>query len=138
MKTYLRAFMAGVAFMLGVAALASSIVGIHAATIALFTVPGGTNPAIRPDLIPDLNALIGQINSNAAFADTGTPSNAIGAMPVTTNTISSGASTSVTLLQLMPTVFTTTTNTATCDFALSTGCFMILDANGKGHWVPWN
>lgn len=38
--------------------------GVAGASLSIFTGPGGTNPAFRPDLIPDLNTLINTLNTH--------------------------------------------------------------------------
>lgn len=138
MKTAFRAFLCGVAFMLGVAGVGASIIGIHAATVSLLTGPAGTNPAQNPTVLGDLNSVIQSVNANAAFAGSGTPSLAIGVNSVTTSTILSGSNT-FNMLQIIPQVFTTTTNTGvTCRITGATQCLGIQDNNGTLRWIGVN
>jgi hypothetical protein len=63
MIRYLRSFLMGAVFALGTLSIAAG----YAAVLPLFTAPGGSNAAVNPGNLADLNALVSAINSNLSI-----------------------------------------------------------------------
>jgi|SRR5579864_2832866 len=141
MKKYLFSFACGLLFALGAALGLSTVAGVEAALLTVPTGPAGTAPVNQPQILPDLVALYNAVNSNAAFADTNTPSNGIGINSLNTSTAgnAAGTFTGIPVLQLMSsTVFTTTTGSSNqCSITGAKGCIFILGPDGHSWYIPY-
>lgn len=135
LRKLLVAGLCGVAFMAGVAGLGLTVEGVRAGTIALFTGPAGSNPALAPQNLADYNAIINGINGNAAFAGTSTPSQVIGAQNVASTLFSLTGGNGIAFVNSAN--WTSTTGiAASCGVPGAFGCLYVIDNNGKVRGIP--
>lgn len=137
MKRFMRYFVAGVFFALGVFAVGLGIDGLRAAQVSTFTGPGGSNPIKFPAVLADLNALINSINATLAPGGTGTVP---GLMNITGSPTSTNSNVTVGLSMLQLNndgswVIGAATNTA-CRLTNTTACLVIQDVSGTIHYIP--
>jgi hypothetical protein len=141
MRNLLKALGAVAAVALVGLGLAFNALETRAGTIPLYTGASGSNPNPSGEIQPDVNALIGQINSSVAPGGTSSPLTALGFSAVATTTIQAGTSVTTTFPQIMTTsAWTTTTSTGGsgfCNFTNASGCFLFFDPNGKLRGIPF-
>lgn len=140
LKKFLGAFLAGVGFLLGIGAVGLVAGNVYAALVPGYTNPGGTNPLIRPDLFGDMQALVNQINANAALATTNTiPSSALGITQASTGGLQTGAgSVPIPMISTLSAVWTTVTSNCSNNVDQSVAvCMGIVDQSGTNFTLHW-
>ena len=139
MKKLFGGFLFALGILAGLASGGLVIGNVYAALVPSYTNPGGSNPLIRPDLFGDMQALVNQINANAAMATTNTiPSSALGITQASLGGLQTGAgSTPVPILATMSAVWTTVTSNCASNSVSVSVCMGIIDNSGTNFTLHW-